>query len=771
MVGFAPTGVVVEPSGSLLISVGGRGTRGGLYRLSYCAGDEGTAEPPMFRDPVDHSPDRLDAPVEPAHFRGGLLQAQQLVASGGRVPGESIDALLSDPDLQRQSAAWYLLGRRAVEATPEQSVRWSGYSPPTLRSGEDASVPSGGEASQLLRRREREQLLVRLALELEARGLLRWSLGGWTLEAVEPHGENETIFAQLRQLELWCRSRQADASEAEASWSDVLAGGLYASAQQRDRWMQAAPGLARLDPNQLPTNRRQAIEQMTALQLTHGDLRWELPGLSFTGRAPSIFDGYRGGRVSGWSDAQLSGWSSWLKGCGELAEEHGWDEVLEEALRTLAMLGLHDGADGDWVASWLDRDRSPSFQVLCMLVLAAGPAPLSNRCQQQLVESWLGLDETLRAWGAQVDHHWEPRLLELFEALLAGTPDLAMRLVEHPSFGTKNQAVAWWVRLPAPVKTVARGRMLEDLLAREPATWSAAQLQFVLEGGLSVELRPALHRAAGVPHLQRLVYRQLAASPERSDHAILVAGLVAPGRELPLDAWRGLQTLGPTPDPVGELPALLELLVRSENAGWTEPDRSEMVERLAALFQRLDLALPLQATRYRADAWIDGAREHLSVGQSGRLLQLAEVVDWATRLARIKQLVGEPGIGQGLFERAGCGACHGGGSAPGPDLKGVTQRFALPDLMRAIYDPSADVSDRYRPLQVLTHTGQVVIGLPIYRSVDGVTLQTAQGETLRINQDEIERLEPAERSLMPDGLLDGWSDQQLADLLAYLRQL
>lgn len=780
MVGFAPTAVVVEPSGALLISVGGRGTRGGLYRLSYEAGGElSSTSPTLGATPADQA-STVVAPAVPNDPPGSLRQAQQLVAAGQKLPAASIDALLNDPDMHRQSAAWYLIGRQAVEATPEQWNRWRELALPSTDRWSEPAAPSGDVVSQVPAR-DRTTELSRMALELEARGLLRWPIGDWTLEGLMLDGDKVALLAQLRQLELWCRWRQTEASEydvsaaaataAGPSWSDALAGGLYATVQQRERWTDELPWLARLDPSQSPLGRQQAVEQLTGLQLALGDLRWELPGLSFVERPPSVFDGYRGCSELGWSEAQRRRWLIWLQACGELAEERGWDGVLEEVVRTVAMLGLLSDADGDWVAGWLGQDRPPDFQVLCMLALASGSAQLSTRCQEQLAEAWLGLGDSLRSWDAQVDNHWEPRLLELFDRLLVCAPRLATLLVEHPSFTTQDQSIAWWWRLPDPSKSLARDRMREQLLTGEPSTWRAQHLEFVLQGGVSSELRSALYRAAELPHLQRLVYRQLATSPQPNDHATLVAGLVVPGREVPLAAWRGLSKLGPATDPAGELPPLLELMQRSETGNWTEPNRSELMERLATVFQRLGLSIPPPQSRLSATAWIGLAEPRLSRAEAARLSQLATQGDWSARIARLTQLAGEPGAGRELFERAGCGACHGGGIAPGPDLKGVTQRFAVPDLMRAIYDPSADVSDRYRPLQVLTQAGTLVVGLPVYRSADGVTLQTAQGETLRINQDEIERQEPSQRSLMPDGLLDGWSDQQLADLLAYLRQL
>ena len=86
-------------------------------------------------------------------------------------------------------------------------------------------------------------------------------------------------------------------------------------------------------------------------------------------------------------------------------------------------------------------------------------------------------------------------------------------------------------------------------------------------------------------------------------------------------------------------------------------------------------------------------------------------------------------------------------------------------------DPSEVIPDRYRAKQVLTTNGKLVTGLVVYESVDGVTLMAADGHTKRVNVDEIQEMRSSEVSLMPEGLLQGLSDAEIADLLAYLKSL
>jgi putative heme-binding domain-containing protein len=74
-------------------------------------------------------------------------------------------------------------------------------------------------------------------------------------------------------------------------------------------------------------------------------------------------------------------------------------------------------------------------------------------------------------------------------------------------------------------------------------------------------------------------------------------------------------------------------------------------------------------------------------------------------------------------------------------------------------------------MNVLTVDDEILTGLVIYQATDGVTLQAADGNVLRINADAIKQKGISSESLMPKGLLEDKTPQDVADLLAYLQSL
>lgn len=129
--------------------------------------------------------------------------------------------------------------------------------------------------------------------------------------------------------------------------------------------------------------------------------------------------------------------------------------------------------------------------------------------------------------------------------------------------------------------------------------------------------------------------------------------------------------------------------------------------------------------------------------------------------------------GARIYRESTCMLCHrfgGEGVATGPDLTGVGSRFSRADLLRAILEPSADVSDQYRDSAVTTVDGDVIVGRIVVDLPDHLEIRTnPMGfERERIERANIASIAPIETSVMPPGLLNARTRDEILDLLAYL---
>ncbi len=134
---------------------------------------------------------------------------------------------------------------------------------------------------------------------------------------------------------------------------------------------------------------------------------------------------------------------------------------------------------------------------------------------------------------------------------------------------------------------------------------------------------------------------------------------------------------------------------------------------------------------------------------------------------------GELAHGAQLFRESSCILCHrfaGDGATTGPDLTGVSGRFSRRDLLTAILDPSATVSDQYRDSLIETRDGSIVVGRIVHD--DGVNIDVRtdplREDRQRLLKSDIAAISALPTSSMPGGLLNTRSRSEVLALVRYL---
>ncbi|WP_345683605.1 c-type cytochrome [Novipirellula caenicola] len=134
-----------------------------------------------------------------------------------------------------------------------------------------------------------------------------------------------------------------------------------------------------------------------------------------------------------------------------------------------------------------------------------------------------------------------------------------------------------------------------------------------------------------------------------------------------------------------------------------------------------------------------------------------------------------PDIGARIFAEASCQGCHqvrGEGGTIGPDLTEVFSRFKgdRAAVLREIIDPSHKVDAKYAMHQILTVQGRVVTGIILNEDKDNVTVlenPEAKSPTV-IAQDDIEEMVQSPNSMMPKGLMDQYTQDEIFEMLWFL---
>ena len=130
--------------------------------------------------------------------------------------------------------------------------------------------------------------------------------------------------------------------------------------------------------------------------------------------------------------------------------------------------------------------------------------------------------------------------------------------------------------------------------------------------------------------------------------------------------------------------------------------------------------------------------------------------------------------GRTLFSAAVCTACHrfnNEGGSYGPDLSGVVGRFSAKDLLESILLPNKEVSDQYAPVIVKKTDGESVTGRVVNMAGEGIMISPNMfdpDDIVVVNRSEIRSIEPSKVSMMPEGLVNALTQEEILDLMAYL---
>ena len=125
--------------------------------------------------------------------------------------------------------------------------------------------------------------------------------------------------------------------------------------------------------------------------------------------------------------------------------------------------------------------------------------------------------------------------------------------------------------------------------------------------------------------------------------------------------------------------------------------------------------------------------------------------------------------GRAVFAKT-CGQCHtlyGVGGKVGPDITG-SNRADLDYLLHNILDPNAEIPNDYRTWNLDTKDDRSISGVMARQDATTVTIVTPS-ESLTIARSDIARLKQSELSMMPEGLLQALPEDEVRNLIAYLR--
>jgi len=132
------------------------------------------------------------------------------------------------------------------------------------------------------------------------------------------------------------------------------------------------------------------------------------------------------------------------------------------------------------------------------------------------------------------------------------------------------------------------------------------------------------------------------------------------------------------------------------------------------------------------------------------------------------------GTGRQMFKIASCVSCHkmeGQGQEFGPDLTKLDPKMTKEDLLRHILEPSLKIDEKFQVYIFETKAGRTITGMIVEDTPQAVKIienPLAKAAPVELKKSDIDSKNKSPVSLMPKGLLDKLTRDEILDLLAYV---
>ncbi|MFV2065919.1 MAG: c-type cytochrome, partial [Pirellulales bacterium] len=132
-------------------------------------------------------------------------------------------------------------------------------------------------------------------------------------------------------------------------------------------------------------------------------------------------------------------------------------------------------------------------------------------------------------------------------------------------------------------------------------------------------------------------------------------------------------------------------------------------------------------------------------------------------------------VGKQLFTVATCVACHqldNEGDVFGPDLAKLDEKkHTTEHILRSMVEPSQVIDAKYLSYAFVLDSGKVTTGMIMEETADAIKVvidPLAKSTPTVIRKDEIEEQRKSSVSLMPAGLLNRLTREEILDLVAFV---
>tara|TARA_R110002012_G_scaffold32285_5_gene95593 strand:- start:4734 stop:7067 length:2334 start_codon:yes stop_codon:yes gene_type:complete len=139
----------------------------------------------------------------------------------------------------------------------------------------------------------------------------------------------------------------------------------------------------------------------------------------------------------------------------------------------------------------------------------------------------------------------------------------------------------------------------------------------------------------------------------------------------------------------------------------------------------------------------------------------------------LKSIKGDPEKGKEIFKTQACFTCHSVSSSEvmkGPFMGQIGSIMNREQIAESILKPNASISQGFSTVQIQTKGGDNYVGFVTQESATDLTIRNIAGIATQLKKSDIAERKELETSMMPSGLVNALSYEEMASLVAYLEQ-
>lgn len=225
-------------------------------------------------------------------------------------------------------------------------------------------------------------------------------------------------------------------------------------------------------------------------------------------------------------------------------------------------------------------------------------------------------------------------------------------------------------------------------------------------------------------------------------------------------------------------PESIQMTQKALDKGWADPKHRKLIIDAISASKHMPSASKVLAALDDPDAEVKGAAE-----RAAKAMKIQKIEDKTPKimtlkpeeaLAAVLQEKGNVALGEQIFTKATCVACHTvkeTEAQKGPYLGNIAQTYKRPELAQNILDPNKTIAQGFASEMITLKDGTQQMGFITLEGANEVKLRNIAAQEFTFKTTDIKDRQKLPMSMMPPGLMMNFTVKEFASLLDYLEAL